>query len=252
MQQSFLPLTKITNESYSKIFGYPRCTVKQFKSRINELAKLKITSISFYGKTKIREFLVLGKGYTGIVVLAKRKNKLVAVKIRRTDSPRNEMKEEVRLLKLANKAGVGPSFIDSSKNFLIMEYLDGEEIGSWIKETKKIKITTIKRVIKKVLEDCYNLDKIGLDHGELSSITEHVIVGNLKTTLIDFESASTKRRVSNVTSATQAICIGSGISKSVKKIHRIPSKNKIIKNLRDYKNERSLMNFKKILKTLEL
>ena len=237
MQQSFLPLTKITNESYSKIFGYPRCTARQFKSRINELVKLKITSISFYGKTKIREFLVLGKGYTGIVVLAKRKNKLVAVKIRRTDSPRDGMEEEVRLLKLANKVGVGPSFVDSSKNFLIMEYLDGEEIGSWIKETKKIKITTLKRVIKKVLEDCYNLDQAGLDHGELSNITKHVIVGNKKTTIIDLESASIERKVSNVTSATQGIFIGSGISKVVKKIYKLPSKSKIIKALHIHRDD---------------
>jgi len=162
------------------------------------------------------------------------------------------IQNQVDIRKLANKVGVGPSFIDSSKNFLVMEYLDGEDIGSWIKKTKKVKIATIKHVIKKILEDCYSLDEIGLDHGELSSISDHVIIGSSKTTLIDFESASTKRRVSNVTSATQAICIGSGISKSIKRIHKIPSKNKTIKNLRDYKNERSLTNFKKVLKMLEL
>ena len=86
----------------------------------------------------------------------------------------------------------------------------------------------LKSVIKKTLEDCYNLDKIGLDHGELSSISKHVIVGKSKTTIIDFESSSTKRRVSNVTSATQGIFIGSGISKSIKKIYKIPSKEKLL------------------------
>ena len=45
---------------------------------------------------------------------------------------------------------------------------------------------------------------------------KHVIVGKNKNTIIDFESSSMERRVSNVTSATQAFYIGSGISKIVK------------------------------------
>ena len=106
--------------------------------------------------------------------------------------------------------------------------------------------------MKKILEDCYRLDVIGLDHGELSNISKHVVVGKSKTTVIDFESASTQRRVSNVTSATQAICIGSGISKIVRKIYRLPSKNKLIKILRLYKQERSQQNFEKILAVLKL
>ena len=59
-----------------------------------------------------------------------------------------------------------------------MEYLDGEKIGKWIKISKikgSVKKTKIK--YEKTLEDCYNLDKIGFDHGELSSISKHVIIG---------------------------------------------------------------------------
>jgi len=74
---------------------------------------------------------------------------------------------------------------------------------------------------KKILEDCYSLDRIGLDHGELSNLSKHVIVGR-KITVIDFESSSTDRKVSNVTSATQALCIGSGISKIIGRVYKIP------------------------------
>ena len=77
---------------------------------------------------------------------------------------------------------------------------------------------------------------IGLDHGELSRMPKHVIVGK-KITIIDFESSSVERRVSNVTSATQAFFIGSGISKIVKPLCKVRlEKKKIISVLRKYIN----------------
>jgi len=106
--------------------------------------------------------------------------------------------------------------------------------------------------IKRKRECSYNLDKIGLDHGELSNISKHVIISKSKATVIDFESASTKRKVSNVTSAAQGIFIGSGISKSIKKIYKIPPKEKMVDALREYKHNPTRENFDKILKILKL
>ncbi len=252
MQPSFIPLRKLLEEPYSSIIGYPKATKTQKKSRIAELKKLGIKSVSFQGELKLGTLNVLGKGYVGLVVLAKNKNKKVAVKIRRVDSPRKEMKSEASLLKLANAVGVGPAMIKSSKNFMVMEYVAGKKIGNWIKDLKRNTSTTkLKSTLRKVLEDCFSLDQIGLDHGELSTLTKHVIVGK-KTTIIDLESASSQRRVSNVTSATQGIFIGSGISKIVKKIYKIPPKSKIIKVLRIYKKNSSRKNFDLVLRTLSL
>ena len=133
---------------------------------------------------------ILGKGYVGIVVLGKIGRKKVAVKIRRNDSPRKNLKKEAELLKIINKHKIGPKLIASSKNFLVMEYLDGEKIGDWVDGLKKKGSSTqLKIIIKKVLEDCYSLDRIGLDHGELSNLTKHVIIGK-KITIIDFETVS--------------------------------------------------------------
>jgi putative serine/threonine protein kinase len=253
MQQSFLSINKLSEKPYVTIIGYPNSTKKQVQIRIAQMKKLGINSVSFQGDLKLGSISVLGKGYVGIVVLAKRRRKIVAVKIRRTDSQRKEMRSEAKLLQIANSSGVGPSLITSSKNFMVMDYLDGKKIGLWIKELKgKGSTLKLKSIIKKTLEDCYKLDKVGLDHGELSSITKHVIVGKSKTTIIDFESSSTKRRVSNVTSATQGIFIGSGISKSVKKIYKVPPKDKIIDSLRNYKKDSSRKNFDMLLKILKV
>ena len=133
-----------------------------------------------------------------------------------------------------------------------MEYLDGEKIGDWVSGLKKKGSSSqLKLTIKKVLEDCYSLDRMGLDHGELSNLTKHVIVGR-KITIIDFESSSMDRKVSNVTSATQALCIGSGISKIITRIHNIPKKQKLITALRKYKREETQDSFENLLSVLKL
>ena len=195
---------------------------------------------------------ILGKGYVGIVVLGKIGRKKVAVKIRRNDSPRKNLKREAGLLKIINKHKIGPKLVAFSKNFLVMEYLDGEKIGDWVDGLKKKgNSSQLKTVIKKVLEDCFSLDRIGLDHGELSNLSKHVIIGK-KTTIIDFESSSMDRKVSNVTSATQALCIGSGISKIISRVYKIPKKQKMITVLRRYKREGTRESFENLLSVLKL
>ena len=253
MAHSFISIKKFSEEPYSKILGYPNATNRQIKSRINELEKLKIKSVCLTGPTTIGNLAILGKGYVGVVVLVKRGNKEVALKIRRTDSQRKNMKNESILLKLVNSVKVGPKLIDVSKNFLVMEYLEGEKFSDWVEMLKGTgSAKQLKFTIKSVLEDCYRLDQIGFDHGELSNISKHVIVGKTKVSLIDFESSSTKRRPSNITSITQAFFIGSGIAKQTQRIYKNSSKEKIIHALKVYKQEKTRENFEKLLKVLKL
>ncbi|MEO9310339.1 MAG: serine/threonine protein kinase [Nitrososphaera sp.] len=248
----FFPVDSLSDESHSLILGYPKATKIQLKSRLKELKLLGVQGISYSGPMQIGKQSVLGKGYTGIVVLAKLGSKRVALKIRRTDSPRSTMDDEASLLAAANKAGVGPKILKSSRNFIVMEYLDGKKIVEWVSELRgRGSATKLKKVIKKILQDCYSLDRIGLDHGELSNITKHVIVGR-SVKIIDFESSSLERKVSNVTSATQAIYIGSGLAKMVSRIYKVPPKQKIISTLREYKQSRSQDSFEKVLEVLRL
>ena len=253
MVQSFISIKKFADEPYSKILGYPKATSRQIKSRIIELEKLNIKSISLTGPTLLGKLAILGKGYVGVVVLAKKGNKQIALKIRRTDSQRNDMKNEADLLKIVNSVNVGPRMFAVSKNFLVMEYLEGIKISDWVNTLKGIgSAKKLKSTIRNILEDCYRLDQINFDHGELSNVSKHIIVGEAKSTLIDFESSSTKRRASNVTSVTQAIFIGSGIAKKAQKIYKNPSKEKIIEALKQYKQEKTQENFESLLKILKL
>ena len=163
------------------------------------------------------------------------------------------MKSEAVLLRLVNSVNVGPKIIDVSKNFLVMEYLEGVKISEWVNSLKGAgSAKKLKSTIRKILEDCYRLDQIGFDHGELSNISKHVIVGKTKSTLIDFESSSVNRRPSNVTSITQALFIGSGIAKKSQKIYKNPSKEEIIGILKQYKEEKSRERFDELLKILRV
>jgi len=91
-----------------------------------------------------------------------------------------------------------------------------------------------------------------LDHGELSTIDKHVIVNKKRNTIIDFESSSINRKPSNVTGATQAILIGTGLAKIIQKKIKIPTKNKIIKLIRAYKKDPTLENFENLTVGLRL
>ena len=251
MIQHFQPISVFSKEPYRKILAFPKPKDSEIKKRIIELKKLGISHVSFTGPLQIEKCSILGKGYVGMVVLAKKSGKIVALKIRRTDSPRKNMSDEAKLLKIANEINIGPKFIKNSKNFLIMEFIDGEKIIDWAKKSKT-KSKQLCPVITNVLRECYLLDNVGLDHGELSTIDKHVIVGKNRNTIIDFESSSTKRVSSNVSAATQAIFIGTGLAKIIRKKIQVPRRDKIIRLVRNYKKLRTQESFDGLLRELKL
>jgi len=251
MTQHFQPISVFNKDPYQKILAFPEGKQAEIEKRLTELKKLGITHVSFTGPLQIEKCHILGKGYVGMVVLAKKDKNVVALKIRRIDSPRKSMTNEAKLLKTANKIEIGPKFIKNSKNFLIMEYIEGEKIIDWAKKPET-KSEEIRLVLNNVLRECYLLDSIGLDHGELSTIDKHVIVGKNKNTIIDFESSSTNRKPSNVTGATQAILIGTGLAKIIQKKIKLPTKLKIIGLTREYKKNPTEKNFENITIGLKL
>ena len=251
MTQRFQQISIFEEEPYSKILCFPKVKESEVKKRLNKLKKIGVTHVSFTGPLQIEKCHILGKGYVGMVVLAKKNNEIVALKIRRIDSPRKNMSNEAKLLQIVNKLDIGPKFIKNSKNFLVMEYIDGEKIIDWAKKTET-KSQEVRSVLNNVLRECYLLDDTGLDHGELSTIDKHVIVGKNKNTIIDFESSSTNRKPSNVTGATQGILIGTGLAKIIQKKVKLPPKETIINLIRQYKKNPNLENFEKITIGLKL
>lgn len=230
------------------VITYPHYSESEYKDRIADMESLGITSIILGGKTIVNSSHVAGKGCVGIVVKAKAGSIVCALKIRRTDADRKTMDEEARFHKMANNVGVGPRLEGQTKNLIAMEYIPGQNIVEWVGDTtKKSKMRSVTRAI---LEQCFRLDRAGLDHGELSRLARHVIISD-RSYIIDFESASTTRKTSNVTAAAQSIFLYGTVANRVKNILDNTNREKeVIHALRAYKHSHTRANFEAVLDSL--
>ena len=226
------------------MLAFPGAARRVLRSRARQLESLGVERVELSGKTLLGRAAVLGKGHAGVVAACTVDGRRAAVKMRRIDSSRPGMGREARMLRAANAAGVGPALIAHSKNFLVMDLLKGYHISEWaLAATARAK----RAVFRKVLEDCYKLDMAGIDHGELHRISKHVMVGR-KAELLDFESASTGRRPSNVTSAGQALFVATGIAGTL----HAGSRSDIIASLRAYKAAPGRAALDALMETLRL
>jgi putative serine/threonine protein kinase len=244
---SFSDEVDIASPRLVPLISYPRFSENEYNDRIDEMESLGVTSIMLGGRTTINGSRVAGKGQVGLVLRAKIGSKTCALKIRRIDADRKTMDDEARLHKIANGAGVGPRLEGHTKNLLAMEFMDGQSIVDWVEGAAK---SRLRRMARSVLEQCYSLDRAGLDHGELSRLNRHVIVsGNPR--IIDFESASTKRKTSNVTAAAQSIFLHGAVADRVKKnLHA--DREKAIVALKIYKRDQTRANFDAVLASLPI
>ena len=230
------------------LISYPHFSEREYKDRIIEMESLGITSIILGGKTIVNGAHIAGKGCVGIVVKAKSRGEVCALKIRRTDANRETMDNEVHLHKMANSACVGPSLEEHTKNLIVMEFVAGQSIIDWVvnNNVTESKMWTLAVAI---LEQCFSLDIAGLDHGELSRLTRHVIVSD-RPYIIDFESASTTRKTCNVTAAAQSLLLYGIVANKVKTIMCNTDKERLIQALRTYKHFHTRANFDAILGSL--
>lgn len=209
------------------------------------MESLGVTSIALGGRTTINGLRIAGKGQVGIVLRAKIGSKICALKIRRLDADRKSMDDEMRLHKIANNAGVGPRLEGHTRNLIAMEFIDGQSIVEWVSNAPK---TKLRKMARSVLEQCYDLDRDGIDHGELSRLDRHVIVSN-KPYIIDFESASTTRRTSNVTAAAQSIFLHGAVASMVQKTLQA-DRERVLLALKTYKRDQTRANFDAVLDSL--
>jgi putative serine/threonine protein kinase len=245
-----LPTERLVEEPYASILCYPAAVKKELKKRLGELRKLGITALEFTGPKRVQNVQVLGKGCVGIVTSASRNGERVALKVRRTDADRASMRREAALLVKANLVGVGPRFLAASKDFLVMQFVEGELLPRWLE--KKVGRARTRRVLRDALEQCWRLDVAGLDHGELSRAPKHLIVTKDDGVfIVDFETASVKRRASNVTSICQFLFMSQLACKVAERLgHR--HKETLIDALRRYKRDVNRGNFEEVLESCGL
>jgi len=247
-----LPLEAILGTGYARIITYPSDEEAVAKSRIRGLADIGITAIRIAGTSSINGLPVLGKGTVGVVVEAELDGTPIALKIRRTDANRDSLRDEARLLRIANSVNVGPQLVLGSGDYLAMEFIDGSPLSRWVENLRKRGRSTVKSVIRSLVLDCFKLDAIGLDHGELSHAPKNVLVRKSgEPFIVDFESASAARRPSNVTSLMQYFLFGR-ISKRISRLNVLPRRRTLLRALSAYKQDMSVSSFQGLLESARL
>jgi putative serine/threonine protein kinase len=244
---------QINSPIISKLISYPKLDIYEYHKRMIDLDKIGVEDAILEGPTKVCELNILGKGHSGIVLkVTARSKKTMALKIRRVDSRRKDSLTEVSNQKFANLKGIGPQIIDNTNDLILMELITGKGIFDWLQDPTTFHLVTSTNIINmvtEILEQCYRLDILHLDHGELTRIDNHVMVSeNNQISLIDFESASTKRKPCNVTSASQALLLsGDSISKKICKFIDIKDPAFLLNCLKKYKKSKNRQNFEDIL-----
>ena len=244
---AIVPTAELHAEPYASVVCYPRASPQEMDARLEELQKLGVESVEFSGKASAFTLPVLGKGYVGIVVAAYVGGGRFALKMQRVDSERESLEREAELLDRANGVGVGPKFLAVTKRFLLMQLIDGNLLEVWLK-THRDK-AAVRKVVADILEQCWCLDTIGLDHGELSKAPKHLLVDKAdKPFIVDFETASTQRNASNVTSVCQFLFQGnSEVCKAIAEIIGERDRTELVEALRNYRRAKNRQNFEKIL-----
>lgn len=244
-----MPLGQLAEKAYAALLCYPKVSEDELQRRLEELHNLGVSAVEFSGKASAFGVSgpILGKGYVGIVIIAHLDGQRVAMKILRVDADRPDMMHEAQMLAKANTADVGPTLIGASKNFLLMQFINGDLFPAWLKANKEKAL--VRNVLGEVLENCYRLDKIGLDHGELSKAPKHVIIDCAhKPWIVDFETASDARKPANITAICHFLFSSAGeVARTVADVLGERDREEIVKTLQQYKKCRSRESFDRVL-----
>jgi putative serine/threonine protein kinase len=227
----------LKEEPYASILCYPKPDDIELQSRLRELEMHGVTAIEFRGKANAFNVPVLGKGYVGIVVIAQRYGQRLALKVRRVDADRADLFHEAEMLRKANAAGVGPEFVDVSENFLLMQLIEGDLLPAWLEANRDP--TILRQVLSEIMEQCWRLDLAGVDHGELSKAPKHIIIDRCQQPwIVDFETASDKRKPANVTAISQYLFMSGGtVPRAISEVLGERNRDEIVQALRGYKKD---------------
>lgn len=251
IQSERIQLDEFIRTPYLSVLTYPRPNLAVARSRLKQLQKLGVAEIIFEGRTRIGRLGLVGIGTVSVVVRANIGGTTYALKIRRTDANRENMFQEYELTKLANRVSVGAFAYEASKDFMLMQLIDGQDLYEHLKTIKGIGTRgRTREVTHLILNQCRKLDLVNLDHGQLSDLRKHVIMAGDVPYIIDFESSSRGRVMKNVTTAAQHLLIGGRCAPLIKRLLGIRSHETILEALKAYKKDMSDENYVRLLSTV--
>ncbi len=209
------------------ILAYPHGGPDEAARVAEELELLGVEDLYFVGEVSLGNVRLLGKGKSSIVLECSIGGRRAAVKIRRLDAPVPDLALEASMLRIANSAGVGPRLLAWGRDAIVMELLRGMPLEEFLRSEASPEMRV--RAVAAALDKARALDRAHLDHGELHDPGSHVLATRDGAEIIDFGSASSSRRPSNVTS------LGGAIARMI----GLRPQGRLLESLRRYKREMS-------------
>ncbi len=243
----YIPVKEALQHKIGEFLCWPQFDLETAEQRVTQLISLGVESVAIGGPHRILGTPILGKGHAGAVIRAVYMGEEVALKARRTDTSRSDMRREAGFLEHVNKWDVGPKLFGVSDDFIVMELLVGPYFGDWVK-THLGDPGAVMRNIAAILDIAWRLDQSGLDHGELTRIRRHYIVTVDGPRVIDFESASFNRGASNLTSTIQSLFMKHRFASLLARVYPMPDEERLIEALRRYKAEMNMENYRGLLR----
>jgi len=195
-------------------------------------------------RKSIKNIKKLAKGHRGIAFSASYKGKKVVVKIKNPESEAiDKIKYESALLKELNKKGIGPKILFSDDDFILMKYVEGNLILDYFKKNNKKEII---KILKKIFEQLFVLDKMHLNKEEMHHPVKHIMINKEKVVMIDFERAKRSLDAKNVTQFCQFLILGKISEMLMQKGIKI-SKEQMIEAAKQYKHNPNKKSFSQIL-----
>jgi len=249
-----ISIDNLLQAPYNLLLSYPKVDSIRVSRILNKLKDVDLKEVIIQGQTQIDGLQVLGKGCTAVVLSAKTKYGLSAIKILRTDADRKTLKDEGLFLKKVNILGIGPKLYYVTDEFLVMELVEGKKIGDYLNDLKdRGKAGKLRGVLKDILLQCFILDENMIAHCELSNPVKHIIITpNDKPIILDFESANSNKKYSNLTCLAQSLFVGGQLSPKIRKTLGIKDIKSIIIALKEYKQNQKQQTFEKVLKNLRI
>jgi len=199
-------------------------------------------------KNKISYAEIFSHGKRGLIIKGIYKKKTVAVKVKNQKSDAmGTIANEARFLELLNKKGIGPKLILHKNDFLMYKFVTGDLIFDFVKKSKKNNILT---VLKRVFEQMYLMDTLGINKFEMHHPIKHILIDKNKPVLIDFERARHTEDPKNVTQFCDFL-IGEDMSNLLKEKKINLKKEVMINHAKTYKHNPIFRNYKKIIGVLK-
>jgi putative serine/threonine protein kinase len=242
-------LIQVEDRRLTKVLSYPFFSEEKYLSTVEELKAMSVDSVVSTGSLELGGIHVLGKGCVGVVLAASANGRMVALKILRSDANRCDLLNETRCLTIANGCGAGPKLVALAKRAFAMDLIDGGYFVDWLKKPRTR--GELEDSVKEILRQCFDLDSVGLDHGELSDAKKHILVdARGSPVLIDFETASTRRKARNLVAILGYLFFKEPAASLIRGYLRPQAT--FLESLRNYKRAPSRDSYKWILSVIGL